>query len=695
MPNDIISEEEITGIVLNKNELILEKDNSEKLSATIIPSTAPPVTINWESSDDSVATVDSEGNVTAVGGGECIITASVEEITADCSVQVKIYPTSISLNYSEISHIFGETPVEDLVVTFEPEDCTETDLQWTTSNEDIVKYDTDENIIVYGGSGGQCVLTATDVEDHVVECTFDVYIRAEKPDPPVAINIREDVIVLEARPNTVYSINMGETWQNSNIFDGLERNKKYYFIQKEIDHGYIKESQSSDAAEIKTKDIVHVESVELNAHELTINLDDGPGVFNFETTVLPEDADVKNVYYSLDNTSIGFVDSEGRFRAVNYGECTVTVTSIDGRKTDTCNIRVYKKWETPGAPIVTEITRTSITVITSNLTAFSLDGGSVWERGPVITGLSPKTSYNIICKTLAEDLRNESDVSPKTLITTPERDPDPEKPDPIGITLSAHKLEFDLSNNTYTTLLYTILPLDNHNNDVIWYTDDSSVISIGSGGEINAIGTGKATVYIRTIAGGKTDRCECTVYKTQNRPDPPTAIVITNHTIELDLVEGCEYSIDGEQWYSSPIFMGLNKNSYYTLYQRYKRISEYEPASEASYGLTVKTLTDETPGGESESGYTWGQEVECNNIPVYASPYVEKASFNISGTYYIFNLIECNHRIRLVKSYDYAGVYGRVVGWVNIADLKLIEKVIYVGDKVVVNGNINIYADDT
>ena len=168
---------------------------------------------------------------------------------------------------------------------------------------------------------------------------------------------------------------------------------------------------------------------------------------------------------------------------------------------------------------------------------------------------------------------------------------------------------------------------------------------------------------------------------------------VTNHTIEIYPVEGCEYSINGEQWVSNTLFGGLNKNTYYTIYQRYKGTGQYEPASESSYGLTVKTLTDETPGGESESGYTWGQEVDCLDIPVFSSPYNEKSTFNISGRYYIFNLIECNHRIRVTRIYDYVGVYGHATGWVNIADLKLIEKAIYVGDKVIVNGDINIYAD--
>lgn len=688
----VVDAQTITDIILNKEDLIIEKENTEQLIATVIPESAPHDPITWTSSNTEVAEVDNNGNVIAKTPGECTVTASVmsvRELSASCQVKVVIYPENISLNYSEITHIINETEIEDLEVSFVPEDCTETSIEWSSSDENVVIYNGYINYI----NGGRCELTAKDVKNHTASCIFNVYTRAQKPQPPVAETIEERSITLTFYPNMLYSIDSGETWQDSNVFNNLEPNKKYYFCQKIKDHDYVKESTKSDFAEIKTKDIVHVESVELNAHEISINLDTESDTFQFETTILPENAEIKDVYYSLDNTSIGFVDSNGTFRAINYGECTVTVTSIDGKKSDTCDITISKKWETPSAPIITDLSTNSMTVITDNLTVFSLDGGNVWKPGPVITGLKPKTQYNIVCKTLADGLRNESDVSPKTFLITPEKNPEETDPNPIGITLSAHNLEFDLNGNTYATLLYTVVPLGTTKNNVIWYTDDSSVISINSGGEINAIGTGKATIYVRTVIDGRVDTCVCTVYRINPRPQAPIAKEVGVHNIELEHYPGCEYSIDGVHWTSNTLFDGLNKNTYYTLYQRYKAINEYEPASESSYGLTVKTLTDETPGGESESGYTWGQEVECNDIPVYCSPFATKSSFKISGKYYIFNLIERKHRIRLTKIHDYVGVYGHAVGWVNIADLKLIENVIYVGDKVIVNGDINIYAD--
>ncbi|WP_302772667.1 S-layer homology domain-containing protein [Anaerotignum lactatifermentans] len=83
--------DETTGITLNPTTLSLYVNDTETLTATVAPVTASQV-LKWESSNLSVATVDQNGKVTAVGKGTATITASAHDISsvkATCTVTVK------------------------------------------------------------------------------------------------------------------------------------------------------------------------------------------------------------------------------------------------------------------------------------------------------------------------------------------------------------------------------------------------------------------------------------------------------------------------------------------------------------------------------------------------------------------------------------------------------------------------------
>ncbi|MBY6836906.1 DUF11 domain-containing protein [Clostridium botulinum] len=75
------------SISLNKSSLNLKEGTSEKLTATTTPSA---VEIDWSSSDETVATVDSNGNVKAVKEGQSTITAKIKgtDIKTNCIVTV-------------------------------------------------------------------------------------------------------------------------------------------------------------------------------------------------------------------------------------------------------------------------------------------------------------------------------------------------------------------------------------------------------------------------------------------------------------------------------------------------------------------------------------------------------------------------------------------------------------------------------
>lgn len=66
----------VTGIQINENIESLEVGKSKILSATITPSNATNKSITWKSSDESVATVSTAGEITAKKSGTVNITAA-------------------------------------------------------------------------------------------------------------------------------------------------------------------------------------------------------------------------------------------------------------------------------------------------------------------------------------------------------------------------------------------------------------------------------------------------------------------------------------------------------------------------------------------------------------------------------------------------------------------------------------------
>ena len=81
----------VTGVTLNKASMTLTVGSSERLTATVAPSDATDKSVTWASSNTAVATVDSNGTVTAVSTGTATITVTTADgaKTAACTVTVR------------------------------------------------------------------------------------------------------------------------------------------------------------------------------------------------------------------------------------------------------------------------------------------------------------------------------------------------------------------------------------------------------------------------------------------------------------------------------------------------------------------------------------------------------------------------------------------------------------------------------
>ena len=78
----------IESVELSDTALTLQPEETAQLTYTVAPEEALADNVTYTSSDETVATVDAEGNVTAVADGTATITVDVNGVTAECDVTV-------------------------------------------------------------------------------------------------------------------------------------------------------------------------------------------------------------------------------------------------------------------------------------------------------------------------------------------------------------------------------------------------------------------------------------------------------------------------------------------------------------------------------------------------------------------------------------------------------------------------------
>lgn len=135
----------------------IEVGDNFKLQANILPYNTTDKTIYWESSNNDIVTIDSDGNLKATSRGVVTITAKTVNGKQDSiTLNVKVYPKEIKIEKLDNEVFTGEQI--QLKVNIVPEDS-ETILKWSSSNDNIVKVDENGNINAL--KYGQAIITVT------------------------------------------------------------------------------------------------------------------------------------------------------------------------------------------------------------------------------------------------------------------------------------------------------------------------------------------------------------------------------------------------------------------------------------------------------------------------------------------------------------------------------------------------------
>lgn len=141
-----------------------ETPEAAESSATAETAADSKTEVEWSSSDESVATVDETGSVTAVAAGEATITATVKdtELSAACTVMVKV--TANELTVPDVLEIkLNDTDSGVLNAVYTPDDATNVSVRYVSDDEAIATVDEAGKVTAHTPS--ECDITSTLLQD--------------------------------------------------------------------------------------------------------------------------------------------------------------------------------------------------------------------------------------------------------------------------------------------------------------------------------------------------------------------------------------------------------------------------------------------------------------------------------------------------------------------------------------------------
>jgi len=129
-----------------------------------IAKAAEKLTLAWTSSDESVATVDETGTVTAVAAGEAEITAAVKdtEMQDVCVITVKVSAKELKVP-DTLDVKLNDTDEAAIEAKCEPEDASNISFDFASSDEEVATVDKDGKVKVL--KAGECDITTTLLQD--------------------------------------------------------------------------------------------------------------------------------------------------------------------------------------------------------------------------------------------------------------------------------------------------------------------------------------------------------------------------------------------------------------------------------------------------------------------------------------------------------------------------------------------------
>lgn len=302
------------------------------------------VNIEWKSSNIDVATVDENGLVTINNNGNATITATLEgyDLKVTWNLEVNYLCQSVIPNQNEIEVKVGTT--KKILVTINPTNAKNKKINWHSENEEIVT-------IYKTYSDGSATILANNVgETNIVGITEDgsnikTTVKIKVVNPITSINIEnQSITVQKGKSQKInYTINPTDASEKI-IWDSQDKNIATVDENGNItgiSGGSTYITASTEYYNYKRTIYVKVESpmTGLDLEKKNIYLTPGDSYTLKEIYYPSDQTDLFTTQYSIDNSKVISIDSNGKITAKENGTATVTITTSNGFTTK-CTVTV-------------------------------------------------------------------------------------------------------------------------------------------------------------------------------------------------------------------------------------------------------------------------------------------------------------------------------------------------------------------
>ncbi len=330
----------VEGITLNTSTLSIDIGATQQLLATVAPSDAYNKVVHWVSDSTNVATVDEDGNVTAVAKGTAIITAITDDgnFVAQCQVTVNEAVKGVSMAEEEVNTTVGNSI--QLIANVTPTGASNKKLYWDSLNENVAKV-SDSGIVTGVKTGTTTITVITDDGGFTASCTVNV----TNPVRDVVLNdttmtiyngtskrLFATVTPLDAdNPSLIWSSSDDTivTVDENGIVTAGNSTGSAVITVRTVDGGYTATCTVNTGK--KVTDVYISDSQVLLVPGLTHQL---------TATVMPLKALNRVVTWASTNEAVATVDQNGLVTAHKAGTAVIIVETDDGNYSKTCTVTV-------------------------------------------------------------------------------------------------------------------------------------------------------------------------------------------------------------------------------------------------------------------------------------------------------------------------------------------------------------------